>query len=299
MERDMSDHDAYRKFTGKAEFEKAVNSLMGLVEGIAIDAKINDNEIDFLRAWLDDHRINSGRHPFNELFPVVEQAVADGVLTEDERADISWLCKRLTSAEYFNAATADMQKLHALVAGIASDGEISVEELKGLSVWLEKHEHLRRCWPYDEIESLVTSVLSDKKIDPDEHKILMTFFGEFVSILDNKTIVSPVFLEGSNIVGLCAVCPEIAFSDAVFCLTGQSHKYTRIEFEELIFSLGGKAASGVSKKVNYLVVGADGNPCWAYACYGRKVEKAVELRRAGHTIVIVHENDFHDAVSDQ
>jgi NAD-dependent DNA ligase len=299
MERDMSDHDAYRKFTGKAEFEKAVNSLLGLVEGIAIDAKINDNEIDFLQAWLDYHRINSGRHPFNELFPVVEQAVADGVLTEDERADISWLCKRLTSAKYFNAATADMQKLHALIAGIASDGEISVEELKGLSVWLEEHEHLRRCWPYDEIESLVTSVLADKKIDPDEHKILMSFFGEFVSILDNKTIVSPEFLEGSNIVGLCAVCPEIAFSDAVFCLTGQSHKYTRIEFEELIFSLGGKAASGVSKKVNYLVVGADGNPCWAYACYGRKVEKAVELRRAGHTIVIVHENDFHDAVSDQ
>ncbi len=127
----------------------------------------------------------------------------------------------------------------------------------------------------------------------------MSFFGEFVSILDNKTIVSPSLLEGLAIVGLCAVCPEITFSDTVFCLTGQSHKYTRCEFEELISSLGGKAANSVSKKVNYLVVGSDGNPCWAYACYGRKVEKAVELRRAGHTIVIVHENDFHDAVLDQ
>ncbi|XGB40533.1 MAG: BRCT domain-containing protein [Cyanobacteria bacterium LVE1205-1] len=295
----MSDHDAYRKFTGKAEFEKAVNSLLGLVEGIAIDAKINDNEIGFLHAWLVDHRINCGRHPFNELFPVVEQAVADGVLTEEERADISWLCNRLTSAEYFNAATADMQRLHALVAGIASDGEISVEELKGLSVWLQEHEHLKKCWPYDEIESLVTSVLADKKIDPDEYKMLINFFSEFVSILDNKMTVSPAFQEGMNVVGLCAVCPEIAIADAVFCLTGQSHKYTRSEFEELISSLGGKSASGVSKKVNYLVVGADGNPCWAYACYGRKVEKAVELRRAGYPIVIVHENDFHDAVSDQ
>lgn len=295
----MNDHEAYRKFTGKAEFEKAVNSILGLVEGIVIDAKINEKEIGFLQAWLGDHRINSGRHPFNELFPVVEQAVADGVLTEDERSDILWLCKCLTSVEYFNTATAEMQKLHAIVAGIASDGEISVEELKCLSVWLEEHEHLRRCWPYDEIESLVTSVLVDKKIDPNEHKILMRFFGEFISILDNKTIVSPAFLDGSNIGGLCAVCPEIAFSNTVFCLTGQSHKYTRNEFEELISSLGGTVSSGVSKKVNYLVVGADGNPCWAYACYGRKVEKAVELRRAGYPIVIVHENDFHDAVLDQ
>lgn len=295
----MSDHDAYRKFTGRAEFEKAVNSLLGLIEGIAIDAKINDNEIGFLQEWLDDHSVNSGRHPFNELFPVVKQAIADGILTDDERSDILWLCKRVTSSGYFNAATADMQKLHALVAGIASDGEISVEELKGLSVWLQEHEHLKKCWPYDEVESLVTSVLTDKKISPDEHKLLMGFFGEFVSILDNKTIVSPAFLDGSNIVGLCAVCPEIAFADAVFCLTGQSYKYTRSEFEEIISSLGGKAASGVSKKVNYLIVGADGNPCWAYACYGRKVEKAVELRKAGHPIVIVHENDFHDAISDQ
>lgn len=295
----MSDHDAYRKYTGRAEFEKAVNTLLGLVEGIAIDSKINTNEIGFLQAWLDDHRINSGRHPFNELFPVVEQAIADGVLTEEEKADITWLCNRLTSTEYFNAATADMQKLHAIIAAIASDGEISTEELEGLSIWLQEHEHLRKCWPYDEIESLVTSVLADKKVDPDEHRMLMSFFGEFVSILDNKTIINPAFSADSNIVGLCAVCPEISFSDAVFCLTGQSHKYTRSEFEQLISSLGGKTASTVSKKVHYLIVGSDGNPCWAYACYGRKVEKAVELRKAGHPVVIVHENDLHDAVLDQ
>jgi len=295
----MKDHDAYRHFTGKAEFEKAVNSLLGLVEGIAIDSRINANEISFLQTWLDDHRINSEKHPFNELFPVVEQAISDGVLTEEEKADITWLCNRLTSAEYFNAATADMQKLHAIVAAIASDGEVSIEELEGLSIWLQEHDHLRKCWPYDEIESVVTGVLADRKVDPDEHRMLMSFFGEFVSILDNKTIINPAFSADSNIVGLCAVCPEISFADAVFCLTGQSHKYTRSEFEQLISRLGGKTASTVSKKVHYLIVGSDGNPCWAYACYGRKVEKAVELRKGGHPIVIVHENDLHDAVLDQ
>ncbi len=294
----MGDQVAYRRFMGKAEFEKAVNSLLGLIEGIAIDAKINANEMGFLQAWLDDHRINANRHPFNELFPLVEHAASDGILTEEERADIAWLCKRLTSAEYFNAATADMQKLHAVVAGIGSDGEISIDELKGLSAWLQEHEHLKTCWPYDEVESLVTSVLADKKIDPEEHKILMNFFGEFVAILDNRTVVSPVVNEGTNIIGLCAVCPDISFADAVFCLTGQSHKYTRNEFKVVISSLDGKVAERVSRNVNYLVVGSEGNPCWAYACYGRKVEMAVELRKQGHPIAIVHENDFHDAVSD-
>jgi hypothetical protein len=295
----MKDHDAYRQFTGKAEFEKAVNTLIGLIEGIAIDAKINDAEVGFLQTWLDGQRIRAHKHPFNELFPVVEAAIADGVLGSDEKADILWLCKRLTAADYFNRATADMQRLHSLVAGIGSDGHISVEEIRGLSDWLQENEHLKTCWPYDEIASLVTSVLADGKIDPKEHAVLMSFFGEFVAVLDNKTVVNPHFIEGTKLVGLCTVCPEITFNDSVFCLTGASHKYPRKLFEELIGKLGGKAAGSVSKKVHYLVVGAEGNPCWAYACYGRKVERAVELRKEGHRIVIVHENDFHDAVADQ
>lgn len=56
--------------------------------------------------------------------------------------------------------------------------------------------------------------------------------------------------------------------------------------------------NNVSKSTDYLVIGAEGNPCWAYACYGRKVEAAVNLRKEGYRIILVHENDFHDAVAD-
>lgn len=34
------------------------------------------------------------------------------------------------------------------------------------------------------------------------------------------------------------------------------------------------------------------NPCWAYACYGRKVEQAIGLRKAGSQLLLVHEADF-------
>ncbi len=51
--------------------------------------------------------------------------------------------------------------------------------------------------------------------------------------------------------------------------------------------------------MNHLVVGGDGNPCCSYACYGRKVEKAIELRKTGAEIVIVHEFDLHDAIEDE
>ncbi|WP_288107448.1 BRCT domain-containing protein [Limnobacter sp.] len=292
------DHLGYAKFTSRARLEKSVNSLLGLIEGIAIDSSINQSEISFLNLWLAEHADVRNRHPYSELVPVVQAAVADGVLTRDEHDDIVWLCERLRSAEYFDKTTADLQRLHGILGGIVSDGQVTEEELCGLSTWLQDHEHLKTCWPYDEIDSLIVGVMKDRKIDSKEHALLKAFFSEFTALMDDRTITSPVISEGANILGLCAVCPEIDFSASSFCFTGASSRYTRIELAAMVERLGGTFAPNVTKNVKYLIIGADGNPCWAYACYGRKVEKAVELRKSGVRIQLVHENDFHDAVAD-
>lgn len=295
-----SDIHAYFHFTGRGRFDKSINSLLGLLEGIAIDGKITAGEIAILRMWLTDHQDVATRHPYSELIPVVATAVADGVLDSDEREDLLWLCRRLKSSEFYDMVTADLQRLHALVGGIASDGSITTEEMRGLSDWLTEHEHLRTCWPYDEIATLTTKVLDDGRIDEAEHKMLLDFFSEFLALLDERTIVRPAVFDGpgSTIGALCAVTPEVTFPQRTFCFTGASVRYKRTELENLVRRLGGEAVTGVSAKLDYLVIGADGNPCWAFACYGRKVEKAAALRRKGVRVVIVHENDFHDAVQD-
>ena len=72
----------------------------------------------------------------------------------------------------------------------------------------------------------------------------------------------------------------------------------RSEFEMKIAALGGIPHPRVTKDLNYLVIGSCGNPCWAYACYGRKVEMAMRLRREGSRLMIIHENDLWDAMMD-
>jgi len=292
------EHLKYARFTSKSRLEKSLNSLLGLIEGIAIDSSINKSEVEFLNLWLQEHADVRERHPYNELIPVLQVAVEDGVFTQDEYEDIVWLCERLRSVEFVDQTTADLQRLHAILGGIISDGLVTEDELRGLSRWLQDHEHLKSCWPYDEIDSLIIGVMNDHKIDPEEHAKLKAFFSEFTALLDDRTIASPVVSEGPNIVGLCAVCPEIEFSGSSFCFTGASSLYTKSEFAAIVKRLGGSVASDVTKAVNYLIIGAEGNPCWAYACYGRKVEKAVKLRKIGIRILLVHENDFLDAVAD-
>jgi hypothetical protein len=292
------DHLGYVKYTGRARLDKSINSLLGIVEGIAIDGLINNTELDYLELWLAEHRELHDRHPFNELVPLVVAAMADGVLTQEEREDIVWLCERLRSEEFYDRVSADLQRLHAILGGVIADARISEKELRGLSDWMDEHEHLRTCWPFDEIGSLITAVLRDGKIDETEHKELLSFFSEFVALQDGRTITSAPISQDGSIVGLCAVNPQITFEGQGFCFTGASSRMTRAQLEATVSTLGGKSYASPSRKVNYLVIGSEGNPCWAYACYGRKVEKAVELRKAGVRVAIVHEVDFHDAALD-
>jgi NAD-dependent DNA ligase len=290
------DYRPYYRFTGRARVEKALNSLIGLIEGIAIDGVINEREVDYVRTWLNENSQLKYSHPFTELMPVVDEAIADGILTDDERLNILWLCEKLRSTEFFDAATADMQRLHGLMGGIVADGQITESELRGLANWLYEHEHLKTCWPYEEVESVITTVLRDKTILANGHELLLNFFSEFTAVSENR-------VEGSSHKALttpavCAVCPEVTFQGQIFGFTGSSAKYSRNEFKEIVEGLGGTVTQAVSKKLDYLIIGADGNPCWAYSCYGRKVELAVALRKSGAKILLVHENDFHDAVAD-
>jgi hypothetical protein len=288
----------FKTYLTKGRVDRAINGLLGLVEGMAIDQNINAKERDFLDMWLHDWGGFRNRHPFSEVIPVLEEALRDGVLSEEERLDLKWLCERLRSESYFETITADMQRLHGILGAIASDGVVTEAELAGLSEWLGEHDHLRRTWPFDEVESVVMSVMRDKRIDPDEHKALIDFFREFTAIRDDRTITQPSVEIEQRLTGVCAVAPEIQFAGSRFCFTGASTRMKRSEFFSLVTQLGGEPVQSVTKTLDYLVIGADGNPCWAYSAYGRKVEQAVHLRKKGVRLLIVHEIDFHDAVED-
>lgn len=282
----------------KSSLSKSINTLLGMIEGIAVDSNINATEIDFLNMWLDEHKEVLGRHPFNEIAPVLQQAANDQILRPEQKDDLMWLCEKLTSTEFFDLVTAGIQRLHALIGAIASDGVVTEEEVRGLRHWLNDHSYLKTVWPYDEIESLITNVLADQEVTPEEQNMLQQYFMEFTALLDDKTITNPPEQKGLSVAGLCASCPDIQFEGRVFALTGESSKYKRAELVAVIEDLGACFSSNVTKKTNYLIIGAEGNPSWSYACYGRKVEKAIELRKQGIPLVIAHENDLHDAIAD-
>lgn len=298
----MLELEDYRKYTAPAELHKAVNTLKGIVAGITTDYKISDDEVNELSHWCLCHEDLINKHPFNELIPLIKSSYADGIITTDEANDIVWLCNNFVSdSDYYDLITSSLQFLSGLIHGILADGSISDEEIHTLKSWMSSNDFLTGCYPFDEIDSLLTSILSDGVITNDERTMLTAFLSNFIDLkssynLNAKELSS--LNEQYSIEGICAACPEISFDGNLFCFTGQSLKAKRNEIADLIVSLGGKFSNNVTNKTRYLIVGNNGNPCWAFSCYGRKIEEAVNKRKSGQILTIVNELDFWDTVSD-
>ena len=293
------DNESFVQYTGRAMLERSLRTLQGLLEGITIDQVVTDAELKGLAKWLHEHRQYQDRKPFSEVIDKLTEILANHVIDAEERADMLWMCGQLEPGRpYFDSLTADMQRLQGVLGGIISDGKIRKAELVGLQDWFEQHPHLRSVWPYDELETHVAAVLKDGQVDAREHAALLQFFGDFVGTSDHSSLELPEDSEGNFISGVCALAPDIQFEGRVFCLTGSSDRATKADIYAELERRGADWSGNLTAKVDYLVIGAKGSPCWTFSCYGRKVEQAVQRRRDGGRVVIVHEHDLWDAIDD-
>ena len=143
----------------------------------------------------------------------------------------------------------------------------------------------------------MTTALADGRIDPEEHETILTWCAGFLDLSGHKTLASPHVGGPKPIPGITATNHTIQFPNRTFCITGASHRATRKEITALILEKGGLIHNDVQRNTTYLIYCDAGQPAWAYACYGRKVEKAMQNRKRGTgQILIIAEIDFWDSI---
>lgn len=298
----MQNPNVYKKFTGPARLNKAINTLRGIVAGIQADGRVVPDEVVELAHWVVLHEDLRAHQPFNEILPLIESAVADGQFNDEEREDLLWACDHICGfCDYYDDIAGSIQKLNGYAHGLLADRALTDEEIEDLQGWLQNNEFLAGTYPFDELYSLTASILYDGHITENERNTLIVALGELVDFRESYNLSDYDFSQLKakyNIEGICALCPELSFQERSFVLTGESSRATRAEISARITALGGIVKTTVSRKTDYLIVGNEGNPCWAFSCYGRKIEDAVRFRKNGAKILIVNENDFWDAVLD-
>lgn len=286
----------YKIYTTKSQFDKSLFTLKGIIEGIAIDDDINQEEIEELQNWIYVNAALEKYKPFDTIIENIKCILEDGVIDEEEKEDLLWLASSFSAqSKYYDIVTYSTQDLEGIIHGIMADGRINDAEILRLNNWIDENEFLENTYPYDEIRAIIRCVLADGVITEDERNRLKAFFADFIDFEVSANLSKSEYDELRklyHIDGVCSIDPQIIFENRGFCVTGDSYDYARADFEDMITSRGGVIKGNVSSKVDYLIVGNKGSECWAFCRYGRKIEKAMELRKKGNKIKIVSETDF-------
>lgn len=182
--------------------------------------------------------------------------------------------------------TKALEHLMGLITGFTADRDLNDEEILYLDVWLKDHPETTCCWPGDILARKLHDVLADKRIESVEREHLLSLL---------------ISVSGNYFSETGAAAPEVAdlpiddqaviiFDGRVYCFTGEFVYGTRSHCERAVVSRGGYAVGNVSKKIDYIVIGSRVSPNWAHMNFGRKIQKAVELKNSGHHINIVSES---------
>lgn len=290
----------FRRFTKPNEHNKALSMLSGIVQGLEGDGLISASEVSELLNWCVLHAHLQSRNPFSELLPMIRAALQDGFLSDEEKEDILWVCrKNYFGRDYYDDVTNSLQVLCGYAHGILADKELSDKEILALSDWMKANDFLAGHYPFDEINAQLSSVLADGVITEDEREELILLLSNLIDYDESLNLSKSDFddiRKKHSTSGLCEPCPNLEISGHSFCFTGDFDRYDRPYATSMVEALGGVNKEKVSSRCQYLVVGNQSSPAWAYSCYGRKIERALQLKKEGKEIHIINETDFWHAV---
>ena len=132
----------------------------------------------------------------------------------------------------------------------------------------------------------IEKVLSDGILDPEEASDLLQALTRFCA--GDFELGEPL---KSTSLPLCDPAPVVSFGNSAFCFTGTFAFGSRKDCEKAVIKLGG-IPGALTRTTRYLIVGAYATDSWAHSSFGRKIEKAVDMRSNGVPISIIGESHW-------
>lgn len=86
-------------FTLLQQRDRAADELVGICRGVLADGAISKHEAEFLRDWIERNAQFATSYPFDHLYRRLSSALIDGVLDDEEEADLLDTLVSLTGGE--------------------------------------------------------------------------------------------------------------------------------------------------------------------------------------------------------
>lgn len=270
--------------------KKAIYTLKGALKGISADKELNEIEALYLNTWLLESKPLRDDPDAIDLLDTISDALADGKFSANELEDINNLVFDII--EYKSFETIDVadhiNEFLGLISGIVSDNIINAQELKYILGWISTHEDVINHPITKDVSIKVVEFTKIKSPSPEEKSALLTFFKKTTGTNFGETgaaTTEPLDHFVDHI-------ESMTHTNARICFTGVFKKGSRKEVEAIATNLGATTRKDPSKSIDYVIIGSQVSQDWKHTSFGRKIQKAVELRDGGHPLFILTEKHW-------
>lgn len=194
---------------------------------------------------------------------------------------------RMFRAARENNEAKAIDQLSGICAGILADGVVNQQEAAFFADWVRQHAPLEPAWPFTDILSRMERIFADGVCSTEEREELK----EIMEALCGRSPTAPSSETLSTTLPFNSPPPEaVDFTNQLFNITGKFAFGTRQKVVDAIAQKGGFAKDAMpSHESNYLVIGVFASRDWIHTNFGRKIERAIELRESGSGLVIISE----------
>ena len=269
-------------YNWKRNKNKAAATLSGILLGLTCDDELNDTEISFLQNWLENQETRTG--DLQDIYEDIARILMDKVITEEENQDL--LTSLQDCLEYGPkslSADARINEFEGFLYGLAADGKLGRCEFDQLCTRLGQYRDIVTKWPFCIVSDALDKILRDGPVSSIELKELCELI---------QQITGTNFTKDGDAVGGATTMfssPVPTFKGKHVCITGKFLSGTREQVQSKLVSLGAIPQGGVTRQTDILIIGTFCSRDWIHSSTGRKIERAVELKREGHGLIITNE----------
>lgn len=290
---EIDSHTLGQAFSFSKQKARALNGLKGILIGIVADQELNEKELLFLDTWLKSQHFLSDDQEVVEILSKVGDVLEAKQINPGElqllQSSIELLVQQIPETDLSELRSVGQRhELEGFLSGVASDGVLNDQEIGALSQWLNQNESIRQIWPASVVVNRLNHILDDGIITEEERQDLLLTIGQITGQVVDENSVG---YEASTEVWEDKVY-DLRVSGSTFCLTGDFVSGDRSSVDTMLRCLGAETSPNVNSQVDYLVIGTLASRKWLYTSHGRKIEKALHLKRQGGSIKTITERSL-------
>lgn len=152
---------------------EAIEQLLAIVSGLVADDDLHDLEIEFLKVWLAEHQDVAQKWPGSAIGRAVDTVLADGHVSEEERAYLLTTLKELAATDFALTDAAGAERI-----AVPTDDAIKItlrdavvclagEFLHGTRAACERLVEQAGAWPVRSVSKNVHYLVVGARVSPD------------------------------------------------------------------------------------------------------------------------------------